>query len=183
MSVHKNKRGLSRLELYHTARQLRQDVTNLLLRDFGVRDKVRKIKTEDNLEVTIIEEYPEWLIRQFRENIMKILRDLMLNITGANTIYPQSFNELDQRRTYQNNAIVNCEQLIEEMTYCADMLPVKLEKFLPFVDKITFEVTLLRGWRKDNNRMRTDVAKKEALKQAAQEIAIEEAATRALTGQ
>ena len=44
MSVLKNKRGLSKLEFYHTARKLREDITNLLLRDFGVRDKVRKIK-------------------------------------------------------------------------------------------------------------------------------------------
>jgi hypothetical protein len=50
------------MEFYHTARQLREDITNMLLRDFGIRDKIRKIKTEDNKEVTIIEEYPAWII-------------------------------------------------------------------------------------------------------------------------
>jgi hypothetical protein len=114
---------------------------------------------------------------------MDILRDLMKNITGANTIYPQTFGELDKRRLYQDEAIVNCEQLIEELTYCTDMLPVKLGNLLPYVDKIDKEVTYLRGWRKDNNRLEKDVAKKEAIKQAAREIMVEEAATRALTGQ
>jgi hypothetical protein len=63
------------------------------------------------------------------------------------------------------------------------VLPVQLAKFLPYVDRIKEEVTLLRGWRKDNNRLEKEVAKKEALRKAAREIAIEEAATRALTGQ
>ena len=136
MSVLKNKRGLSKLEFYHTARKLREDITNLLLRDFGVRDKVRRIKTEENLEVTIIEQYPDWLIVSFRNNIMQILKNMMMNITAANTIYHTSQDELNLRRRYQSGAIVNCEQLLQEFQYCADVLPIKLEKFLPFVDKI-----------------------------------------------
>ena len=139
------------MEFYHTARQLREDMTNLLLRDFGVRDKVRKIKTEDNKEVTIIEEYPEWLIVSFRQNIMNILRDLMMNITAANTIYPINLDELKMRRGFQNLAIIACEKLLQEMQYCADILPVKLAKFLPYVDKIEFEIRLLKGWRKSDN--------------------------------
>jgi hypothetical protein len=151
VSVLKNKRGLSKLEFYHTARKLREDITNLLLRDFGVRDKVRKIKTEENLDVTIIEEYPEWLIVSFRQNIMAILRNLLMNITAGNTIYPVTLDELQIRRRYQTAASINCEQLLQEMQYCADILPVKLEKFLPHVDKIEFEIKLLKGWRKSDN--------------------------------
>jgi hypothetical protein len=151
VSVLKNKRGLSKLEFYHTARKLREDITNLLLRDFGVRDKVRKIKTEENLHVTIIEEYPEWLIVSFRQNIMNILRNLLMNITAGNTIYPVTLDELRIRRQYQSAAIINCEQLLQEMQYCADILPVKLEKFLIYVDNIELEIRLLKGWRKSDN--------------------------------
>lgn len=159
MSVLKNKRGLSKLEFYHTARQLREDITNLLLRDFGVRDKVRRIKTEENLEVTIIEQYPDWLIVSFRNNIMQILRNMIMNITAGNTIYPTNQDELNLRRRYQNGAIVNCEQLLQEFQYCADILPVKLEKFLPYVDKIEFEIRLLKGWRKSNNGIEKKLVK------------------------
>jgi len=159
MSVLKNKRGLSKLEFYHNARKLREDITNLLLRDFGVRDKVRRIKTEDNLEVTIIEQYPDWLIVSFRTSIIQILRDLMMNITAGNTIYPTTRNELDLRRNYQDIAIVNCEQLLQEFQHCADVLPVKLEKFLPYVDKIEFEIRLLKGWRKSNNGIEKKLVK------------------------
>jgi len=153
MSVLKNNRNLSKLEFYHNARTLREDMTNFLLRDFGVRDKVRKYKGEGNVEVTVIEEYPEWLITFFRESIINLLRSLMMNITAGNTIYPTTAEELAERRRYQNEAIVNCQQLLCELTYCADVLPVELGKFLPYADKVSFEIKLLKGWRKSSNEL------------------------------
>ena len=153
MSVLKNKRGLSKLEFYHNARKLRRDITNLLLRDFGVRDKVRKIKSENGETVSVIEGYPDWLIENFRDSIMRILRGLMMNITAGNTIYPANESELQLRRYYQTQAIVNCEQLLQEMHYCEDVLPIHVSKFLPYVDAIEFEIKLLRGWRKSNNKV------------------------------
>jgi hypothetical protein len=122
MSVLKNKKRLSKLEFYHNARELRKDITNLLLRDFGVKDKVRKIKTETGEVVSIIEGYPDWLIETFRSNIMQILRDMMMNITAGNSIYPTSNIELQERRHYQTEAIINCEQILQEMHYCEDIL-------------------------------------------------------------
>jgi hypothetical protein len=153
MSVLKNRRGLSKLEFYHNARKLRRDMTNLLLRDFGVRDKVRKIKTEDGGPVDIIEGYPDWLIEKFRDSIMQILRNLMMNITAGNTVYPTNEAELLSRRQYQTAAIVNCEQLLQEMHYCEDVLPVHVSKLLPYVEAIEFEITLLKGWRKANGKI------------------------------
>mgnify|MGYP004570763645 CR=1 FL=1 len=44
MSVLKNKRAVSNLEFYHNAIELRKEITMLLLRDFGVKDKVRNVK-------------------------------------------------------------------------------------------------------------------------------------------
>jgi hypothetical protein len=162
MSVLKNRRTLSKLEFYRTARKLREDITNLLLRDFGVRDKVRKIKTEDNMEITIIEGYPDWLIITFRQNIMQILRNLMMNITAGNTIFPANRDELNLRRRYQTGAIINCEQLLQEFQYCADILPVKLEKFLPYVETIELEIRLLKGWRKSNGKIEKSLVNKGA---------------------
>ena len=108
MSVLKNKRSVSSLEFYHNAITLRREITMLLLRDFGIKDKVRSIKSlygvpgmepEDEqkfreivekyeMKATIIEEYPAWLIDKMRNNIMNILHNMIMNITQANTIYP-----------------------------------------------------------------------------------------------
>ena len=153
MSVLKNKRGLSKLEFYHTARKLRLDITNLLLRDFGVRDKVRKLKTEKGEEVSVIEGFPDWLVEKFRDTLMGVLRSLMLNITAGNTIYPVDEAEMRLRRQYQTAAIINCEQLLQEMQYCADVFPVHVNKFLPYVEAIETELKLLKGWRKSNKKL------------------------------
>ena len=144
------------MEFFHNARTLREDMTNFLLKDFGVRDKVRKFKGEDNMEVTIIEEYPEWLITFFRTSIMDLFRDLMMNITDANTNYPTTMEELADRKKAQQAAVTNCYQLLCELTHCADVLPVELNKFLPYIDKISFEIKLLKGWKKSSN----DLARK-----------------------
>jgi hypothetical protein len=77
----------------------------------------------------------------------------MMNITAGNTIYPVTEAELQTRRQYQTAAIVNCEQLLQEMHYCEDILPVAVSKFLPYVDAIEFEIKLLKGWRKSNNKL------------------------------
>ena len=39
MSVLKNNRGTSELEFYHTAIKLRKEITQNLLRDFGVKNR------------------------------------------------------------------------------------------------------------------------------------------------
>ena len=44
MSVLKSQRTLSGLEFYNNAIKLRQEITLLLLRDFGIKDKVRSVK-------------------------------------------------------------------------------------------------------------------------------------------
>jgi hypothetical protein len=160
VSVLKNKRGLSNLEFYHSARKLRREITNLLLRDFGVSDTVRKVKGESGEQVSVIESYPDWLLDEFRRSIIQILRNMMANITAGNTICPVSRAEMDLRRHYQTQAIINCEQLLQEMHYCEDVLPVAVSKFIPFVEAIEFEVALLKGWRKANNKIMKNAAEK-----------------------
>ena len=39
MSVLKNKRNVSKMEFYHTARRLRREIILLMRRDFGINNK------------------------------------------------------------------------------------------------------------------------------------------------
>lgn len=151
MSVVKNKRSLSRLEFYNTARKLRIDLTNWLLRDFGIRDKVYKFKNDDEVEKTLYAEYPKWFIEHTRNTTLTILTNLMMNITAANAIYPINMMEVDLRRGIQDKAIANCEQLLQELFYCADIMPLQISKLEPYVEIIDKEIALLKGWRKTTN--------------------------------
>lgn len=172
MSVPKPKRNLSELEFYYNAYIMRNEITNLLLRDFGVKDKVRntkilcrihKIEPQDeetlrkilekyNMD-NIIEEYPSWLIDKFRNSIMDCLTDIMKNIIAANTIYPVNIAEYNKRRLLQDTAIGNCEQLLQEMQYVIDIIPVDAQKYMRYVDMIEREIYLIKGWRKSDNKI------------------------------
>jgi hypothetical protein len=164
VSVLKNRRNLSKLEFYHNARNMRRELTALLLRDFGVHS--RKARKADTGEEGLYDE----LIDEFSRNIRLLLRNLMLNITAGNTIYPVNETELRLRRQYQTGAVINCEQLLQEMLYCEDVLPVKASVFEPYVERIEFEIKLLKGWRKSSNRLEEQIAAKERRKEGREEI-------------
>lgn len=151
MSVVKNKRSLSRLEFYNNARKLRIDLTNWLLRDFGIRDRVYRIPNDEEVEKLVTAQYPKWFIDHTRDSILKILTNLMMNITAANSIYPINLMEVDLRRGLQDKAIANCEQLLQELIYCADVMPLQVSKLEPYAEMIDKEIALLKGWRKTTN--------------------------------
>ena len=159
--VVKNKRSVSRLEFYNNARKLRQDLTNFLLRDFGVRNKVYKEHDENNNEITVTEGYPQWLVEYFRRGIINDLANLMNNIVAANSIYPITMDEVNYRRVLQDKAIANCDQLFQELIYLADMLPVSLIKVEPYAEMIDREIVLLKGWRKSTNAIAKKIIEKE----------------------
>ena len=158
--VHKNKRGLSRLEFYHNARRLRKELTALVLRDFGIHSRGAKFKADTGSQQP--EGYYDEIIKRFSNKMLDLLENLLMNITAGNTIYPTTHNELETRRMYQNGAIVNCEQLLQQILYCEDVMPVKASIFIPYIEKIEFEEKLLKGWRKSNSKMaeRIEEAKK-----------------------
>ena len=108
MSVLKRFRSESKMQFYATAQKLRKDIMTLLLKDFGVRSKVRQLDiktrrmtTDDrNAFLAIAErygitaaeaEFPAWLIDFERQSLADLTRRLVLSVTAANSIYPTAF--------------------------------------------------------------------------------------------
>ncbi len=182
MSVLKNNRGLSDLEFYHTAINLRKEITRKLLSDFGVKDpnNSRASNFPDNdlrSEVTqefpkmalffnkytkmqeemrtrdVVSEYPYWLVYRFRDEMMDLLKQLIDNITDANSIYPVNMHELEIRRDYQTAAIGAREKMLQELQYIIEVLPVDVNAILRYVEMVDRETALLKGWRKANGKI------------------------------
>lgn len=154
MSVLKYRRNLSELEFYNNSKKLRKEVTLYLLKDFGIKDKIRNYKNDKTGDTNrIIEVFPEWIIDYFRNSVMDLLRNLNHNITAANSIYPNNETEFYQRRCFQNAAIGNCEQLLQEMQYILDVIPVDVNRILRYTNTIEREIILLKGWRKSDNKI------------------------------
>ncbi len=168
MGVLARKRNLSELEFYKNAITLRRDMTFLLLRDLGVKSTVRnmrvntkKMDAEDAAVFTdllekyrlkIAGDYPDWLIDKLRSSMWDILRDLMINITKAYTIWATCKVEAEERRIAQDRAIACCENLLKELELAVEVLPVDAEKYMRYVKIIEREIALLKGWRKADNK-------------------------------
>lgn len=169
MSVLARNRGLSKLEFYKNAMKLRKKFTFLLLRDLGVKNRVRNLHIElKNMEPMdaeafraiaerygigeIADEYPEWVVVKLRDSIWDLLRDMMVNITRAYTVWATNKSEAEERRNAQNRAIADCESILKELELAIDILPVDAEKYMPYVEAIEREIALLKGWRKADNK-------------------------------
>lgn len=163
------------MEFFQNALNLRKYVTFRLLKDFGIKDKVRdrkflmetvnlsdqeKATLGDLLDkcsnVKICDEYPEWFISTERLAVFNILENLLANIVAANSIYICSPSTADERRNFQDLAIGNCENLIQELNYIIEVIPtVNANKLTPLIEMTEREIALLKAWRKSDNKKRS----------------------------
>ena len=181
MSVVYGKRGLSSMEFWKQLCRLEKEMIFLLLHDFGVRSrsrqpdffaKILKMTDEDKrtlLEICekysiakITDDYPEWLINRYRDRVLDTLTRIKQNVRDANEVYPYFESEFYDRRRYQDDAIRECGELYDIFTLCKETLPVDADRYERLVQKIEQVATLLRGWRKSDNRILRQIQKRES---------------------
>lgn len=183
MSVLVRKRKLSELKFYDNAIRLRRSMIYLLMRDLGAKRGVRDIQwmakdlppQDAELLLAVAErnglkrfetDWPSWVIEKLRDNIWRLLTDMMTAITRAYTIFATSKAEADERRLCQDRAIACCESLLKELELAIDILPVDTNKYKTQVKLITEEIMLLKGWRKSGNKKRKELEAQEAARAA-----------------
>lgn len=172
MSVLKNKRKESQFEVFHHLTKMRREVTDLLLRDFGYSPAKAEKKMQKQFSGRAYSELTEkerahydylvernrasreWFIVDERKTVVDCLRAITEEVYIANSIYPQSPEELTERRTHQERAIGQCYRLVQELQYAAETLPVDVNKYLRFAEMIDVEIKLLKGWRKADNKFK-----------------------------
>lgn len=101
---------------------------------------------------SFIAEYPEWFVDKMRDSIWDIMRDMLLNITRAYSVWAVNIAEAWERRNCMDRAIADCESLLKELELAIDILPVDAEKYMRYVEQINEERALLKGWRKSYNK-------------------------------
>ena len=172
MSVPKSKRKESQFEVFHHLTEIREKITDLLLRDFGYSFEkfYKKLerryggKSFEELDETQksdflrkkkrAEAFDEWYISQERVAIIECLHSLNEHIYTANSIYPTCREELTERRLHQDIAIGQCYRLIQELQYSIETLPVDVNVYLRFAEDIEKEISLIKGWRKSDNKFK-----------------------------
>lgn len=183
MSVPKGKRNESRFEAQHHYYRLRQDVTNLMLLDFGFsEEKYEKLieryreihASSDNVDEIVkryrkkCDSFKEWFIDKECDAVLDILRKIESEFTAGNSIYPSEtpakYAEFCERRKHMDEAIAQCYVLKQELNYIIRTLPVNLNKFERFAMAIDKQIALYKGVRQSDNRLIKQRLKKDSKK-------------------
>lgn len=181
MSVIEALRDLSEMEYYKVALTVRRDVTQWLLRDFGATKKTKPLRMVikdptpeetaavnaifeahgQSLNKQFLKDYPQWFVDFERNRLITYACDVVTNIVKANSIYPQSMAELDQRRCLQDLAIANCYAIYGEIEFIQSFFIQDLNFLSDTLAHIKREIHLLKGWRQSDNKFKAKFKEKE----------------------
>lgn len=171
MSVPKGRRKQSRFEAQHHFYKLRDEVTLLMLQDFGFspekyQDTIeyyrRCHEAADNVDEIVAryekknEAFNKWFIDKECDAVLNILRNIESEFTQGNSTFPSDtparLLEFVTRRYHMNNAIAECYVLKQELNYIIRTLPVDKNKFKRFGEAIDKQISLYKGVRQSDNR-------------------------------
>lgn len=170
MAVLVKDRKISKFEFYMNAVNLRKSVVFFCMRDFGIKPKVRSPTyffdntwsnedkdtitklfhdhNYDNIEAT----YPYWLIDFYRDRLITFTNSMVENIVAAYSIFSYTIEEAYLRRNLQDMAIAACYNIKSMFELMVDTIPVNKQIMLELAGKIDKEISLLKGWRKMENK-------------------------------
>lgn len=172
MGVPAGRRKQSRFEARHSYYRLRDEVTALMLQDFGFsREKYQKQiekyrKSHENAQnvdeivqkmIKKCDSFHKWFIDKECDAVLGILREIETQFTQGNSIYPSDtpagLSEYCERRRHINEAIGLCYALKQELNYIIRTLPVDINKYTRFDEMINKQIALYKGVRQSDNRL------------------------------
>lgn len=172
MSVPKGRQKESKFEASHQLFKLRDEVTKLVLYDFGFsakkyRAQIEKFrewhKNDPNVEEQVAnmqqrcESFEKWFIDEEGRAVLDLVRRVEEEFAIGNSIYPSEtparLVEFLVRRWHVNRAIGLCYALKREINYVIRTLPVDINKYDRFAKAIDQQVALFKGVRKADNRL------------------------------
>lgn len=156
MSVLAGKRRTSKFEPIVYSVELRYMLIDLMQRNFGVKDLEHFVRLRYAYGKDTVEDYAKYayLMQNFKLRIERLAAHLTNSLRAANSVYPTSLHEYEQRREFQNNALVNCEQLIDELQRVVEIFDVDLNIYERYVNAIDREIGLIKNWRQSDNKIK-----------------------------
>lgn len=156
MSVIVSKRNESKFEAIKYASDLRLLFTELTSRTFGIRDLnsiVRRKYMFGREDTERIDKYIH-ILAGCKGRIDNFTSLIEMNVRAANSIYPINQDEYFLRRDHQNQAIINCEQLLSELQYIVNVFDVDINNYRQYVEGIDREISLIKKWRQTDNKIK-----------------------------
>ena len=82
--------------------------------------------------------------------IVQKCNELIDNLTAGHSIYATNDEELQMRRNYQTEALINIEQLLQYLQFAIELFPINIEKLGPTIDMLSVEHSKIKTWKKNN---------------------------------
>lgn len=157
MSVIVSERKESKFEAITYAIELHDMLIDLMQRSFGIKDLDRFVRHRYAYGKDDKEDFSKYryLTLNYKKRIDNLASLLTSNVRAANSTYPTSMHEYEQRRDYQNSAIVNCEQLIKELQRVVEIFEVDINIYGRYINAIDREIGLIKKWRQRDNKIKS----------------------------
>lgn len=153
MSVLVCNRKESKLEVFSKAMDIREELIDLMQRNFGINDLNNFFRKRYFTTGDVTEEFGKAsaLLRMSKERLDLYSSRLLDNLRCANSIYPICESEYQLRRTHQTKAITNCESIIGELQNTISVFNTDINLYATVVNDINREIELIKKWRQKDN--------------------------------
>ena len=169
-NVPKSKRKKTDFETTKTMHQLRADITQMIMLDFGYdpekyqkmieKFKVRFQNLPNNEEIvgrmqTKHDSFYSQFIYKETEIILDIWQKIVSEFEMGNTLFPSGvalMEEYKERRIHFDRCIGYLHSLRLELQFIAETLPVNINKYENIAERIKQLVAMVKGVRQSSNR-------------------------------
>ena len=170
-SVPEGRRALSEFQTDHEIAKLRDEITMLVMNQFGFSEEkytkqIERYRQAHAKDENVDEIVKRWIAKRdfFAQRfvpheynrVLNILADMDSYFTMGNSIFPSEtparFFEWLMRRIYMNIAIAKAYVLKREINYVIRVLPVDLNRYYGYAKKIDQLIKLMKGVRLADNR-------------------------------
>ena len=169
-NVPKSKRKKHDFETTRQMMQLRRDITEIAINDFGFdADRYQKMidryaevrKDQPNIEATVAkmqyrhDSFYNLFIEDETQYILQVWRDIVREFEAGNSIFPSGeslMEEFCERRLHFDRCIGYIRDLQSEIQYVAETLPVDHNKYDNLAERIKALIALVKGVRQSSNR-------------------------------
>ena len=174
MSVPSWNRTASKLDAFYEAVKLRHIVTQIIMRNFGLkREKYNSLigrqarekypelqklfERIDNYQNEVekqklLTEYPEWFITRVRENLFRYSSDLVSNISAANEILCRTKEEYIKRILLEDEAIADIARIRQEVLFIEEFMNIDLSRYMEYSEQLENTRNYLYKWKKSTIR-------------------------------
>ncbi len=155
MAVNVGDRKPSKMEVLSHAIKTHEVLTDLCLRDFGIRSKHsplrRKYENAAHLEGN--SDRIDNIIFAKTNKIDSLVNEMIDDLNGAKAIYPRFKTEYDVRLSYQNKALAKCQAIKTELESIARVFDVDISYFRNSIEHLDKEMHLIKAWRKSDRKL------------------------------